>query len=99
MQLFWVINKAVNFAERNLGPNDGITENLRNVYENARSELDPSFKKKKSSPKKKAAHMEVNEDEALEEDRPEDEGPEEEDEDRGEKEDTDEEAEGEDDKM
>jgi tetratricopeptide (TPR) repeat protein len=46
--------KAVNFAEKNLGPNDGITENLRNVYENARSELDPSFKKKKPSGKKKA---------------------------------------------
>ena len=45
--------KAVNFAEKNLGPNDGITENLRNVYENARSELDPSFKKKKSGGKKK----------------------------------------------
>ena len=36
--------KAVNFAEKHLGPDDGITENLRNVYENARSELDPSFK-------------------------------------------------------
>lgn len=45
--------KAVNFAEKHLGPTDGITENLRNVYENARSELDPSFKKKKSSGKKK----------------------------------------------
>mmetsp|Transcript_10079 Transcript_10079/g.8874 ORF Transcript_10079/g.8874 Transcript_10079/m.8874 type:complete len:158 (+) Transcript_10079:471-944(+) len=45
--------KAVNFAEKNLGPDDGITENLRNVYENARSELDPSFKKKKSGGKKK----------------------------------------------
>ena len=31
----------------------GITENLRNVYENARSELDPSFKKKKTGGKKK----------------------------------------------
>lgn len=45
--------KAVNFAEKHLGPDDGITENLRNVYENARSELDPSFKKKKASGKKK----------------------------------------------
>uniref|UniRef100_A0A7S3JA90 Uncharacterized protein n=1 Tax=Euplotes harpa TaxID=151035 RepID=A0A7S3JA90_9SPIT len=45
--------KAVNFAEKNLGPDDGITENLRNVYENARSELDPSFKKKKTTGKKK----------------------------------------------
>ena len=24
--------KAFNFAEKNLGPDDGITENLRNVY-------------------------------------------------------------------
>jgi len=39
--------KAFNFAEKNLGPEDGITENLRNVYENARKELDPSFKGKK----------------------------------------------------
>jgi tetratricopeptide (TPR) repeat protein len=46
--------KAVNFAEKHLGPDDGITENLRNVYENARSELDPSFKKKKAGGKKKA---------------------------------------------
>lgn len=45
--------KAVNFAEKNLGPDNGITENLRNVYENARSELDPSFKKKKPTGKKK----------------------------------------------
>jgi len=44
--------KAVNFAEKNLGPDDGITENLRNVYENARSELDPSFKKKKRERRK-----------------------------------------------
>lgn len=42
--------KAYNFAIKNLGPEDGITENLKNVYENARKELDPSFKK--SSPKK-----------------------------------------------
>ena len=34
--------KAVNFAEKNLGPEDGITQNLRNVYENAKNEV--SFK-------------------------------------------------------
>lgn len=40
--------KAVNYAEKNLGPEDGITQNLRNVYENARTELDVAvFKKKK----------------------------------------------------
>lgn len=37
--------KAFNFAESNLGPEDGITQNLKNVYENARSELDPSFRR------------------------------------------------------
>jgi len=31
--------KAVNFAEKHLGADDGITANLRNVYENARSEV------------------------------------------------------------
>jgi hypothetical protein len=31
--------KAVNFAEKNLGPEDGITMNLRSVYENARNEV------------------------------------------------------------
>ena len=31
--------KAVNFAEKNLGPDDGITQNLRSVYENAKSEV------------------------------------------------------------
>ena len=31
--------KAVNFAEKHLGPEDGITQNLRNVYENARNEV------------------------------------------------------------
>ena len=31
--------KAVNFAEKHLGPEDGITMNLRNVYENARNEV------------------------------------------------------------
>jgi len=52
--------KAVNFAEKNLGPSDGITENLRNVYENARSELDPSFKKKTGGKKKKTENMRMN---------------------------------------
>jgi hypothetical protein len=42
--------KAVNFAEKNLGPEDGITVNLRNVYENARDELEAS---KRSSKKGK----------------------------------------------
>jgi hypothetical protein len=32
--------KAVNFAEKNLGPEDGITLNLRSVFENAKIELD-----------------------------------------------------------
>lgn len=42
--------KAVNFAEKHLGPDDGITQNLRNVYENAKSELDVAvFKKKKAA--------------------------------------------------
>jgi hypothetical protein len=41
--------KAVNFAEKNLGPEDGITQNLRNVFENAKNELDVAvFKKKKT---------------------------------------------------
>lgn len=31
--------KAVNFAEQNLGPDDGITQNLRNVFENAKIEV------------------------------------------------------------
>ena len=31
--------KAVNYAEKNLGPDDGITQNLRSVYENAKSEV------------------------------------------------------------
>lgn len=31
--------KAVNFAEKHLGVDDGITSNLRNVYENAKSEV------------------------------------------------------------
>ncbi|MFM7855545.1 MAG: hypothetical protein ACKO96_27375, partial [Flammeovirgaceae bacterium] len=31
--------KAVNFAEKNLGPEDGITQNLKSVYENAKSEV------------------------------------------------------------
>lgn len=38
--------KAVNFAERNLGPEDGITMNLRSVYENAKNELDMALFKK-----------------------------------------------------
>lgn len=65
--------KAVNFAEKHLGPDDGITENLRNVYENARSELDPSFKtKKKGTGKKKRADTRNQQPiEANEEDEPE----------------------------
>ena len=31
--------KAVNFAEKNLGQEDGITQNLRSVYENAKNEV------------------------------------------------------------
>lgn len=31
--------KAVNFAEKHLGPEDGITLNLRNVFENAKIEV------------------------------------------------------------
>ena len=31
--------KAVNFAEKNLGPDDGITQNPRSVYENAKNEV------------------------------------------------------------
>ena len=31
--------KAVNFAEKNLGTEDGITQNLRNVFENAKVEV------------------------------------------------------------
>ena len=31
--------KADNFAEKNLGPDDGITQNLRSVYENAKNEV------------------------------------------------------------
>ena len=38
--------KAVNFAEKHLGAEDGITTNLRNVYENARTELDLALAKK-----------------------------------------------------
>ena len=34
--------KAVNFAEKNLGPEDGITQNLRNVFENAKVEVNAS---------------------------------------------------------
>merc|ERR1719498_1906990 len=46
--------KAVNFAEKNLGPEDGITQNLRSVYENAKNELDMAlFKKGKRTMKGK----------------------------------------------
>lgn len=38
--------KAVNFAEKHLGPEDGITQNLRSVYENAKNELDMALFKK-----------------------------------------------------
>ena len=38
--------KAVNFAEKNLGVDDGITQNLRNVYDNARTDLDLAMSKK-----------------------------------------------------
>lgn len=41
--------KAVNFAEKHLGPEDGITVNLRNVYENAKNELDVAVFKKKAA--------------------------------------------------
>lgn len=40
--------KAVNFAEKNLGPEDGITQNLRNVFENAKVELDTALYKRGS---------------------------------------------------
>jgi len=47
--------KAVNFAEKHLGPEDGITKNLRSVYENAKNELDMTlFKKQKKGPGGKA---------------------------------------------
>lgn len=56
--------KAVNFAEKNLGAQDGITLNLRSVYENAKNELDMAlFKKGKkgvkagAGGKKKKANM------------------------------------------
>ena len=35
--------KAVNFAEKHLGPEDGITQNLRSVYENAKNEVSLIF--------------------------------------------------------
>ena len=44
--------KAVNFAEKHLGADDGITSNLRNVYENAKSELDMALAKKTGAVKK-----------------------------------------------
>ena len=31
--------KAVNFAEKHLGPEDGISQNLRSVFENAKVEV------------------------------------------------------------
>ncbi len=31
--------KAVNFSEKHLGKEDGITQNLRGVYDNAKSEV------------------------------------------------------------
>jgi hypothetical protein len=52
--------KAVNFAEKHLGLEDGITQNLRNVYENAKNELDMAlFKKtgKKSGKGKKRTEI------------------------------------------
>ena len=36
----------MNFAEKHLGPEDGITQNLRSVYENAKNELDMALFKK-----------------------------------------------------
>lgn len=52
--------KAVNFAEKNLGPEDGITQNLRNVYENAKNELDVAvFKKKKTQSGSTASTLNV----------------------------------------
>jgi hypothetical protein len=47
--------KAVNFAEKHLGTDDGITTNLRNVYENARTELDLALAKKGKGKGKKGA--------------------------------------------
>lgn len=44
--------KAVNFAEKHLGPDDGITQNLRSVYENAKNELDLALFKKGKKPGK-----------------------------------------------
>lgn len=57
--------KAVNFAEKHLGPEDGITQNLRSVYENAKNELDMAlFKKGKKGTKgkktKKSQHHQMN---------------------------------------
>ena len=43
--------KAVNFAEKNLGAEDGITQNLRNVFENAKVELNSSMYKGKKGKK------------------------------------------------
>lgn len=49
--------KAVNFAEQNLGPDDGITQNLRNVFENAKIELDATQKRGKKGAKGKGKGM------------------------------------------
>ena len=35
--------KAVNFAEKHLGAEDGITQNLRSVYENAKNEVSTTW--------------------------------------------------------
>lgn len=55
--------KAFNFAEKNLGPEDGITENLRNVYENAWKELDPGFSKRRDTRPEQEFPNEVDEEE------------------------------------
>jgi len=49
--------KAVNFAEKNLGTDDGITQNLRNVFENAKLELDQSLYKKGGKRRAKAKNQ------------------------------------------
>jgi len=51
--------KAVNFAEKHLGPEDGITQNLRSVYENAKNELDLALFKKGKKPGQKGAGKKV----------------------------------------
>lgn len=49
--------KAVNFAEKNIGPEDPITQNLKNVYENARNELETALMKKTGGVKKKGGKV------------------------------------------